>query len=54
MTGHVAEGETTMYLFWSDKVSSAVQDVEFEEGTPLSLDVADNFHIAGTYEKQPD
>lgn len=52
ITGHVAAGETTMYLFWSDKVASAVQDVAFEDGAPLNLAVADSFHIAGTYERE--
>lgn len=50
ISGHVAAGETLLYLSSSDKVSSGVQDVPFTSTFPVTLTTADSFHISGTYE----
>tara|TARA_R110000764_G_scaffold42777_1_gene96237 strand:- start:26 stop:619 length:594 start_codon:yes stop_codon:yes gene_type:complete len=50
VTGHVAAGSSNLYLF---SVASNGRDVPFEHNVPVTLDVADNFHIAGTYEILP-
>ena len=53
LSGHVAEGETTVYLFTTDSHGNRVYDFPFEQGEPVTLATADNFHIAGTYERDP-
>lgn len=50
ITGHTNEGVTRMDLYFSDKVSSGVQDVAFKQGFPITLTTADTFHIEGIYE----
>jgi hypothetical protein len=50
ITGHVIEGSQQMNLFFSDKVASAVQDVAFKQGFPITLTTSDTFHIEGIYE----
>jgi hypothetical protein len=47
--GHVAAGASRMYLFSTDTQSGHVFDIEFDYNSPVTLDTADNFHIAGTY-----
>jgi hypothetical protein len=44
--GHVAAGQSRLNLFFTD---SNGQDQEFDYNSPITLAVADNFHIAGTY-----
>lgn len=53
LSGHVAEGETTVYLFTTDRAGNRIYDFPFEQGEPVTLATADNFHIAGTYEREP-
>ncbi len=50
ISGHVSVNSNVMWLHFSDKVSSGVQDVAFTSTAPVTLTTADNFHIAGTYE----
>jgi len=50
ITGHVGAGVNTLYLYYSDKVASGVQDVAFTSTSPVTLTTAGRFHIAGTYE----
>ena len=50
ISGHAFEGTSRMDLFSSDKVGSSVQDVQFEQGSPITLTTADTFHIEGFYE----
>ena len=50
ITGHAVAGVTTMNLYYSDKVASAVQDVAFKQGSPITLTTTDTFHIEGIYE----
>lgn len=45
--GHVAEGSDILTLL---SVSSNSRHVPFTYNVPFNLDVADNFHIAGTYQ----
>jgi hypothetical protein len=50
ISGHVAEDDDVLYLFTTDITGQRVYDFPFEQGTPVTLTTADNFHIAGTYE----
>ena len=47
VSGHVNAGSNTMYLF---TVASNGRDVALTHNVPVTLAVADNFHVAGTYE----
>lgn len=49
ISGHVAAGSDELYLF---STASNGRDVAFTYNVPVTLDVADNFHIAGTYQIQ--
>lgn len=44
--GHVALGANRLYLTYT---ASNGQDESFTHSSPITLNVADNFHIAGTY-----
>lgn len=44
--GHVFAGSSRMYLFYT---ASNGQDDEFTQSSPIGLNAADNFHIAGDY-----
>lgn len=44
--GHVFAGESTLKLFFTDTNG---QDQEFDHNSPVTLAVADNFHVSGTY-----
>lgn len=48
--GHVDAGSTVMTLWYT---SSNGLDEEFDYNSPLALDVADNFHVSGTYIAEP-
>jgi hypothetical protein len=50
ISGHVNADSDVLWLRFSDKVSSGVQDVAFTSTSPVTLTTADSFHIAGTYE----
>ena len=47
--GHVVAGSSQMFLF---STASNGRQVPFTHNVPVTLAVADNFHIAGTYEIQ--
>jgi hypothetical protein len=49
ITGHCNAGSSTLELL---SVASNGRDVPFTFNVPVTLDVADNFHIAGTYHVQ--
>ena len=44
--GHVLAGESRLKLFFTDTNG---QDQEFDHNSPVTLAVADNFHVSGTY-----
>jgi hypothetical protein len=44
--GHVSAGQSRLNLFFTD---SNGQDQEFDHNSPVTLAVADNFHVSGTY-----
>jgi hypothetical protein len=44
--GHVFAGESRLNLFFTDTNG---QDQEFDHNSPITLAVADNFHVSGTY-----
>jgi hypothetical protein len=44
--GHVAAGTNRVFLNF---INSAGQDEAFDHNSPFTLNVADNFHISGTY-----
>jgi hypothetical protein len=48
--GHVVAGSDILELF---SVASNGRHVPFESNVPFALNVADNFHIAGTYQVDP-
>jgi hypothetical protein len=50
ITGLATSGSSQLNLFFSDKVSSGVQDNPFKQGSPITLTTADSFHIEGIYE----
>ena len=52
ISGHVAVGQKRLYLFTTDSQGNRVFDAAFTSTVPVTLAVADNFHIAGTYEIQ--
>jgi hypothetical protein len=44
--GHVFAGQSRLNLFFTD---SNGQDQEFDYNSPVTLAIADNFHVSGTY-----
>jgi len=44
--GHVFAGQSRLNLFFTDTNG---QDQEFDHNSPITLAVADNFHVSGTY-----
>ena len=52
ISGHVAVGQKRLYLFTTDSQGNRAFDAAFTSTVPVTLAVADNFHIAGTYEIQ--
>jgi hypothetical protein len=49
MTGHVYAGESRMLLKSLDSQGNSAFAVPFTATTPVTLAVADNFHISGDY-----
>jgi hypothetical protein len=49
MTGHVYAGESRMLLKSIDSQGSRAFAVPFTATSPVTLAVADNFHISGDY-----
>jgi hypothetical protein len=52
ISGHVAVGQKRLYLFTTDSQGNRAFDAAFTSTVPVTLAIADNFHIAGTYEIQ--
>jgi hypothetical protein len=48
--GHVLAGSTQVYLKSIDAQGNTAYNVPFTSTVPFTLETADNFHIAGTYE----
>jgi hypothetical protein len=48
--GHVLAGQTQMLLKSIDSQGNSAYNVPFTRSTPIAISIADNFHIAGTYE----
>lgn len=49
ISGHCNAGSNELYLY---SVASNGRDVPFTHNVPVTLDVADNFHVAGVYHIQ--
>jgi hypothetical protein len=47
--GHVFAGESRLLLSSTDAQGNTTFDIAFTSTAPVLLDVADNFHISGTY-----
>jgi hypothetical protein len=47
--GHVFAGEFQLLLESIDAQGNTAYNVPFEQGEPVTLNVADNFHVSGTY-----
>lgn len=47
--GHVFAGEVQLRLESMDAQGNTTFNVPFQQGSPITLNVADNFHISGTY-----
>ncbi len=47
--GHVSAGQSRLFLSSMDTQSGTVFDIPFTYNHPITLNVADNFHIAGSY-----
>ena len=52
ISGYVAVGASTMYLFVSDVQGSDVFDIPFDSTHPVTLAIADTFYINGSYIKE--
>ena len=50
--GHVYAGSDVMELSSTDTQGNRAFDVDFTHNVPVTLAIADNFHLAGTYEIQ--
>lgn len=49
ISGHVYAGSNVMELFTSDTQGNTLYDFPFSSTEPIVLNVADNFHLSGTY-----
>jgi hypothetical protein len=49
ISGHVSPGSDEVQLFTTDLSGQHMRDYPFEQGEPITLTTADNFHISGTY-----
>ena len=49
ISGHVDPGSDEVQLFTTDRAGNRIYDFPFEQGEPITLSTADNFHISGTY-----
>jgi hypothetical protein len=50
ISGHVAANANRLYLFTTDLHGNRIFDAAFTNAEPITLGVADSFHVAGTYE----
>ena len=53
ISGHVTANSNMLYLFTTDRQGNRIYDEAFTKNEPITLGVADSFHIAGTYEIMP-
>jgi len=53
ISGHVASGENDLWLYTTDRQGNRIYDFPFEQGEPITLTTADNFHISGDYIAEP-
>jgi len=53
ISGHVASGDNDLWLYTTDRQGNRVYDFPFEQGEPITLTTADNFHISGDYIAEP-
>ena len=49
ISGHVYAGSNVLTLYTSDTQGNTLYDFAFTSAEPITLETADNFHIAGTY-----
>lgn len=49
ITGHVAAGESRLYLQSIDASGNTAYNIDFTATAPVTLATADNFHVAGIY-----
>jgi hypothetical protein len=49
ISGHVAAGSNQLFLQSIDAQGSTAFNVDFTYNQPVTLAIADNFHVAGTY-----
>ncbi len=49
IAGHVDAGADELQLFTTDTQGNRLYDFAFAQGEPVTLNVADSFHISGTY-----
>ncbi len=49
ISGHVDAGADELQLFTTDNQGNRLYDFAFAQGEPVTLNVADSFHISGTY-----
>lgn len=53
ISGHAYAGSSDLMLFTTDVQGNRLYDFPFEQGEPITLTTADNFHIAGDYIATP-
>jgi hypothetical protein len=53
ISGHAGKGTSTLQLFTTDRQGNRIYDFPFEQGEPITLTTADNFHISGDYIAEP-
>lgn len=53
ISGHVDAVSDELWLYTTDRQGNRIYDFEFEQGEPITLTTADNFHISGTYIAEP-
>lgn len=49
ISGHVDANSTQLNLYTTDVTGNTVRDYEFTSTEPITLNIADNFHIGGVY-----
>ena len=53
ISGHANKGSVNLTLFTTDISGQRLNDFPFEQGEPVTLTTADNFHIQGSYIAEP-
>lgn len=49
ISGHIAAGESRLYLQSMDASGNSTFNIDFTATAPVTLAIADNFHVAGIY-----